>query len=138
MRDVHRILGLSVAAVFLLVFIWGTAAWIRNRDPGPWFWRVVAFGQVGVVVQILIGLILYARGGRPSDPLHYAYGLFPLLILAVAHRSARRFQGLEWAVFAIAGLVIFGLMSRGFMTGMEIGASLGRLSVPGFGLKSPS
>ncbi len=134
MRDVHRIFGLSVAAVFLLVFIWGTTAWIRNRDPGSWFWRAVAVGQVGVGAQALTGLILYAQGDRPADPLHYAYGIFPLLVLVVAHRSARRFRGLEWAVFAIAGLVIFGLMSRGFMTGMEIGVGVGVgwLSASGF------
>ncbi len=123
MRDVHRIFGLSIAVAFLVVFIWGTAGWIRNRDPGPWFWRVVAVGQVGVLAQALTGLILYGQGGRPSDPLHYAYGIFPLLVLFIAHRSARRFQGLEWAVFAIAGLVIFGLMSRGFMTGMELASA---------------
>jgi hypothetical protein len=131
MTNAHRILGLSVAAVFLLVFVWGTVAWIRNRDPGPWFWKAVAVGQVGVSVQILLGLVLYAQGGRPTDPLHYAYGAFPLLVLFIAHRSARRFRGLEWAVFAIAGLVIFGLMSRGFMTGMEIGSSFGWLSASG-------
>lgn len=116
MATIHREFGLTVAGVFLLIAIWGLAAWIRNKDPGPWFWRLLAAGQVGVGGQVLLGIILLSLGrGRPL--VHYAYGLFPILVLLVAHRYARRVAGVEWAVFAIAGLVNFGLLFRGFLTG---------------------
>lgn len=112
----HRVFGLAVAAAFLLVFLWGIVAWAGNRDPGEWYWRLLALGQVGIGAQAVAGLVLFLMGGRPHV-LHYAYGAFPVLVLIVAHRSSKRFQGLEWAVFSVAGLIIFGLMVRGYMTG---------------------
>jgi hypothetical protein len=36
----------------------------------------------------------------------------------VAHRIARRYEGVEWAVFAVASLFVTGLLIRGFMTGI--------------------
>jgi hypothetical protein len=64
-------------------------------------------------------LVLLAMGGSQSL-LHYAYGIFPALVLIVAHRFSKRFPGIEWAVFALAGLVIFGLLLRGYMTGIGV------------------
>lgn len=116
MLTFHRSWGLSVAVVFLLVFLWGGIGWLVNRDPGKWFWRLLVLGQVGLGVQAAGGILVFARGGR-TDVLHYAYGAFPFLVLFAAHRYSRRLDGLEWAAFAVSGLVIFGLLLRGFMTG---------------------
>lgn len=113
----HRIIGLAIAFIFLAVAVWGLVAWIRNRDPGVWFWRVLGAGQAGLVLQVALGgVMLVVSGGQHW--LHYAYGAFPILALYVAHRSSKRFEGLEWAGFAVAGLFIFGLQFRGFMTGI--------------------
>ena len=49
--------------------------------------------------------------------LHYSYGIFPVLVLAVAHRISKKYQGIEWAVFAVAAFVIVGLLVRAYMTG---------------------
>lgn len=117
LRNAHRGVGLTLATIFLLIALFGLVAWIRNRDPGPWFWRLLALGQGGLGLQILVGAALFfARGGKP--PLHYVYGGFPVLVLFVAHRWSKRLAGLEWAAFAVASFFIFGLQLRGLMTGM--------------------
>lgn len=117
MISVHRYLGLGVAALFGLLAVWGLVMWIRNRDPGQGFWRVLAAGQIGLGIQVLLGIaMLFLRAGMQL--LHYVYGAFPLLVLFVAHRWSRKLQGLEWVAFAISGLFIFGLQLRGFMTGL--------------------
>src|SRR5918996_1175077 len=117
LRTVHHWFGLGVAYVFLLIALAGVVLWVRNRDPGEWFWRLLAFAQVGVGVQIVLGLLIFAGGGRASTWLHYAYGVFPALTLYFAHKHSKKAKGLEWAVFALVGLVNFGLMFRGYMTG---------------------
>lgn len=90
--------------------------WIRDRDPGAWFWRLLAAGQVGLGLQVLVGAALFfSRGNR--EILHYVYGGFPILVLLFAYRISRKAQGLEWAAFAVAGFFIFGLQLRGYMTG---------------------
>ncbi|MGQ0680218.1 MAG: hypothetical protein ACT4OM_11315 [Actinomycetota bacterium] len=119
MGNIHRVVGLSIGAVFGLIALWGLFLWIRNADPGQTFWRVLAAGQLGLVLQALVGIVMFfVIGGMPI--LHYAYGIFPVLVLLVAHKQSKKFEGLEWVAFAIAGLVIFGLQTRGFMTGLEI------------------
>ncbi|MEX2586956.1 MAG: hypothetical protein WD602_03050 [Actinomycetota bacterium] len=116
MIPAHRFVGLGIAAIFGLLAVWGLVLWIRNRNPGQGFWRVLAAGQIGLAVQVLLGVVMFfVRGGM--EPLHYVYGAFPILVLVFAHRMSRRFEGLEWVAFALSGLFIFGLQLRGFMTG---------------------
>lgn len=117
MSTFHTYLGLAVAALFLLLFLWATVAWIRNRHPAPAFWNTLTITQVGLAILAVTGIAVFAFGGR-QPWLHYAYGGFPILIVIFAHRISGRFEGLEWAVFGIAGLVNFGLLTRGFMTGL--------------------
>lgn len=116
MTDIHRYLGLAIAIAFGVVCLWGLVSWIRNKNPGDWFWKVLGLGQVALGLQVLFGVVLFfSRGGQHW--LHYAYGAFPILVLVVAHRSSKRLEGLEWAAFATASLFIFGLQMRGLMTG---------------------
>lgn len=117
MGNIHLSVGAAIAAAFLILVLWGIVAWIRNKTPGKAFWNVLAFGQGLLVLQILVGMVMFfTRGGMHW--LHYAYGTFPLLVLGVAHRVTRRLDGIEWAAFSIAGFFIFGLQLRGLMTGM--------------------
>ena len=117
MGKVHLAVGATIAVAFLLLTIWGITAWIRNKTPGQGFWRLLAIGQGALVAQVLVGIIMFfVYGGMHW--LHYAYGAFPLLVLGVAHRATKRLDGIEWAAFAIAGFFIFGLQSRGLMTGL--------------------
>lgn len=118
MSEIHRIVGLSIGGIFGILALWGLFLWIKNSDPGQTFWRLLALGQIGLVLQVIVGVVMFfVRGAMP--PLHYAYGAFPIIVLYVAHRQSKKFEGLEWVAFAIAGLVIFGLQTRGFMTGFE-------------------
>lgn len=117
MGKVHLAVGAVIAATFIVLTLWGVAAWIRNKTPGKAFWNVLAFGQGMLVVQVLVGVVMFfARGGMHW--LHYAYGTFPLLVLGVAHRATRKLDGIEWAAFSVAGFFIFGLQTRGLMTGL--------------------
>jgi heme A synthase len=124
MPQVHRFFGLALAGLFLILGLWGILMWIRNKDPGEAFWRLLAVCQAGLGVQALIGITLFLMGRRPpghTPALHYAYGAFPVLVLVWTHRnSGRFFPRFEWALFSLAGIVNFGLLFRGFMTGIGL------------------
>jgi hypothetical protein len=75
-------------------------------------------------------LVLYAvgRGGLPGDgsafqvTFHVLYGMvFPLIVLAVAHRGARDGRLNPYTAFAVVGLVNFGLTARAWMVGAVFG-----------------
>lgn len=132
MIDLHAAIGLGVVALFALGWIWGLAAWIAKRDAGRGFWVWLAVAQVVVGVQAVVGLILYLGGHRASTFLHYAYGIFPVLVLVIAHVVARETRRMQpsgrtgrtmaaWVPFAWASFISFGLTLRGLMTGLEIG-----------------
>ena len=121
MREIHQYLGLVIAGIFLLLALWGLVQWIRNADPGALYYRLLAVAQVALGLQLIVGVLMYlvVREG-PVDPLHFIYGGFPILVLIAAHKYSKKLQGLEWVAFALAGLFIFGLQLRGYMTGMEM------------------
>src|SRR5207248_3739051 len=117
MPTLHKYVGETVAAIFGVLFIWGTIFWIRNKNPGSFFWGLLGVGQVLLGLQVLFGVILLAMG-KQRVWLHYSYGLFSVFVLYAAHRISKRFEGVEWAVFALGSLVVFGLLVRAYMTGI--------------------
>ncbi|MBL8131383.1 MAG: hypothetical protein JNL42_05965 [Anaerolineae bacterium] len=69
------ILGLAMFAIAIIIGL------IRHRDVTPWFRRGV-YGMTGfVALEALLGLIMYAAGGRPFEEVHLIYGLGALLSL---------------------------------------------------------
>jgi len=125
MPTFHQFLGGSIVGIFFVIFCWGTLYWIKNRDPGRYFWGLLGVGQAILGLQAVVGIILFlttsartkAAQLTPPEWLHYSYGGFAILVLIVAHRIAKRYEGVEWAVFAIASLFVTGLLIRGYMTG---------------------
>ena len=123
MSLVHRVVGFVVVGGFALMMLWGGGAAILRRDPGPWFWRLVAAAQVVLGIQVVVGLVLLLVRGTGGQPvLHYLYGsVFPLVALVIAHVLARELERDQHVIFAVAGLVCFGLTLRALMTGLGLG-----------------
>ena len=82
MKDVHALVGFATLALNALAAVWGGVAWIR-RDPSISFWYVLRVAQVSVVAEVVLGVVLLARGDSPPDQLHYVYAAAPLVIAVV-------------------------------------------------------
>lgn len=54
---------------------------IRHGDVTRWFRRGVYAMVAFMVVESLIGLVMYAQGGRPHDEVHLIYGMGAVLAL---------------------------------------------------------
>ncbi len=122
MSEAHRYVGFFVVGLFALGWLMGLGIWIRRRGAGRWFWRWLTAAQVVSGVQALIGAILVLVGYR-RQLLHYAYGVFPIVALAIAHGVARQeqFRARPWVPFGWAAFFSFGLTLRALMTGLGIG-----------------
>ena len=123
MIDLHRFVAYSVPAGFALLALGALYTFLRNRDAGGWYWNLLAAVQVVLGAQVVVGAILFALGGRPQSNgpnwLHYVYGgLFPIGVLYVAHKYARKHRGVEVIIFGFACLVAFGLTFRALQTGL--------------------
>lgn len=122
MPELHTYVGYFIVGMFALGWVWGFGARVLRRGPGEWFWRWLTAVQLTAGVQALIGITLFVMGRRQGW-LHYAYGLFPIGALVVAHAVARReeYRGRPWLPFAWAAFFSFGLTLRALMTGLGIG-----------------
>lgn len=121
MPGIHEDIGFAILAIFTVLWVWGFIGRFRKKDPGTWFWRLLAVIQVIVGIQVLVGLFLLVKGFRAPEVLHYAYGVFPAVALIVAHIYARREKLYPWLPFAWAAFFSFGLALRALMTGSGTG-----------------
>jgi hypothetical protein len=121
--EVHKYIGFVVVGGFAVMMLWGFGAKLAKRDPGPWFWRLVAAAQVILGIQVVVGIVLLFVYGFHARPLlHYLYGsVFPITVLVVTHLFARDLERDQYFPFAFAGLICFGLTARALMTGLGIG-----------------
>ncbi len=141
---VHMVLGIAVLLANAVAAGWGGLTWLRKRP--RWsigFWPVLRVAQALVAVQVVLGLLLVARGASAPDGLHIAYGISLLVIslvsegmragvaqrelegvedidslerseqLAIAHRVALA----EVGVMTVGALLILTLALRAYQTG---------------------
>jgi hypothetical protein len=95
----HAALGIAVLAANSLAGAWGAVAWLR-KDPSLLFWPLLRVAQAAVVVEVVVGLLLLARGDSAPDGLDVAYGLAPLVISLVSEgmrigAAQRELEGVE-------------------------------------------
>src|SRR5688572_26875996 len=116
MNNIHLYVGYSVPVAFALLALASLASFLRNREPGAWYWNLLGLAQVVVGIQVIVGAVLFAMGRRAGGDipwLHYAYGgLFPAALLVAAHRFAARHKEAAWIFFGVASLLIAGLTMR--------------------------
>ena len=137
-------LGIAVLATNALAAAWGATCWLRKAPRmSIGFWPLLRLAQVAVVIQVVLGLALLARGDRPADDLHVLYGVAPLVVtlvsegmrVGVAQRElediedpdalqrpqqmaiARRVALGEVGIMTIGALLILTLALRAYSTG---------------------
>ena len=119
------VLGFLLIGSWAVISGWAFALRFTSYEETPTFWRVVSVAQILLALQWVVGIVLLLMGRRPGAvetggdlAFHLAYGLlFPAIVLGVAHSTARSGRYKPHSVFALAGLIIFGLSARAWMVG---------------------
>jgi hypothetical protein len=140
----HEVVGIAVLASNLVAAVWGAIGWARkDARASIVFWPLLRVAQATVVIQVVLGLLLVARGASSPDGLHIVYGVSPLIVslvsegmrVAVAQRElegvedidalerseqvalAKRVALGEMGVMTVGALLILTLALRAFQTG---------------------
>jgi hypothetical protein len=140
----HAAVGIAVLATNLVAAAWGAIGWARkDARASIVFWPLLRVAQATVVIQVVLGLLLVARGASAPDGLHIVYGVSPLVVslvsegmrVAVAQKEledvedidalerseqvalAKRVALGEMGVMTVGALLILTLALRAFQTG---------------------
>ena len=114
----HDRLATTIILFFAVAGIWGIIEYVRGGAIGGAIAGILVVGQILVVVQGILGLVLFAWGDRPDDLVHLLYGFTAALVMPFAwtyFRDRNPRQGL--LINSLIALFIVGLAIRGMTTG---------------------
>ncbi len=121
---IHYWVGYAIVGSWAVVGGWSLALRFLRFDETPTFWRAVSVAQILLMIQLLVGVVLLALGRLPAGSnwfdniFHILYGIvFPVIVLFYSHKWSREGRYDPYTVFALTGLVLFGLTARAWMTG---------------------
>jgi heme A synthase len=112
--EIHRILSNTIWMFYLAIAIWGLIRAVRARPVDGSYFGAMAVIQIVVVLQVILGAILYADGARPGRELvHYLYGAFSVVFLPglFAYLQGDDSNRAQW-IYALASLFMFGVTLR--------------------------
>ncbi|MFI5283438.1 MAG: hypothetical protein ACHQ0J_09950 [Candidatus Dormibacterales bacterium] len=117
-KSAHSVSARALVAYAIVLAASGTYLYVRNKDL-PGIFRRAYWGLFGLTaLQGLLGLLAFALGGRPTEFVHIAYGLFALIFLSGAYiSSSPRPHRNETLILAIALWVVTVAYVRGIVTG---------------------
>jgi hypothetical protein len=114
----HDRLATTIIMFFLIAGLWGLIEFARGGQLGGNIAGALIIGQVLIVLQGALGMVLFLWGDRPESLVHLLYGFTAVLALPfvwsyVRDRAPR--QGL--LLYSLVALFIVGLAIRGMTTG---------------------
>lgn len=95
------VVGIAVLVANAVAAGWGAVGWLRrDARASIVFWPLLRVAQATVVVEVIFGFLLLARGDNAPDSLHVAYGVAPLVITLVSEAmragiAARELEDVE-------------------------------------------
>jgi hypothetical protein len=138
------VVGIAVLVSNAVAAGWGVVGWLRKDARASLvFWPLLRVAQATVVIEVVLGLLLLARGASSPDGLHVIYGIAPLLVTLVSEAMragiaqreldevedvdalgrgeqvalARRVALGEMGVMTVGALLILTLALRAYQTG---------------------
>lgn len=118
LTDLHCRVGLAIVFFAFALGVWGGLAFLRGSGVSGSYLGAVVIGELLVVSQAIIGLLLVLSGRSPMDGLHFLYGIVVMLAWVAVYVYTRGQLGRrEMAIYAVVSFFLMGLAIRGIMTG---------------------
>ena len=115
MLALHGRLGVALGLYFTALGLWGIALGALGSGPSPSFRGAVVIAEAVVVVQGLLGALLYVRTG--TEWIHALYGLALLAAMPLAATVVRDYTPRRTSfALGLAALFSAGLVVRGITT----------------------
>ncbi|MFQ5595453.1 MAG: hypothetical protein ACE5HA_15000 [Anaerolineae bacterium] len=115
--EVHARLANTAVLFALVVGLWALLNYVRRQGLSPGYWGTLVIGELLLVAQAVVGVVMYFQGGRPPRIIHFLYGVLVLLVWPGVYaytegRDTRR----EALIYGLASLFLCGLALRSIST----------------------
>jgi hypothetical protein len=115
---IHSRIALSAVLFAFVLGVWAAWDFVRGRGISPSYRGALLIGEVLMLVQGVLGILLVLTGVLPGDLLHFLYGVLVALSWpAVYIYTNARMGRSEAGLYALVSFFIFGLAIRAIMTG---------------------
>jgi heme A synthase len=118
MTELHSRLALTAIFFAFAMGAWAAFLFFRGKGVGSSYWGALAIGELLMIAQGVLGILMALTGLRPPDLLHFLYGVLVALAWPGTYVYTNARQGRsEAGIYAIVSFFIFGLAIRALMTG---------------------
>lgn len=115
---IHSRLALTAILYALAMGVWAAWSYFRGHGMNSNYWGALVIGEIVMLGQGIIGIVLVVTGHTPADLLHFLYGVLVALAWpgVYVYTNARGGRS-EAAIYALVSFFMFGLAIRAIMTG---------------------
>jgi hypothetical protein len=116
-RDVHAAWAWFVIIGNGLAGAWSLAAhrWPQMRSRALWWF--VGLVQVGVFVQVTLGVVLVSKYKREAAQFHQFYGFVAVIAVAILYSYRASLKHKLYLLYGFGGLFLMGLGIRAILKG---------------------
>ncbi len=115
---IHSRLALTVILYAFVMGAWAALNFFRGKGIGSNYWGALVIGEIMLLVQGVLGLIMVIMGLRPADLLHFLYGVLVAFSWPGVYIYTNARQGrAEAGIYGVVSFFMFGLAIRAIMTG---------------------
>jgi len=75
LTEVHARLATSMLLFLSVAGVWGLANFFLRRTITGGYWGILAVGEILILAQMVVGIILWIEGARPARTIHVLYGI---------------------------------------------------------------
>lgn len=112
---------IAVAAILFAAIcgIWGVYNFLRKEGISGNYWGTLAIGELLMIAQGVLGVILWLEAHRPARPaIHILYGVVAIVTWPAAYIYTQgRDTHRESLIYGVVGLFMVGVTVRALMTG---------------------
>ena len=100
-----------------LAGVWALAAhrWVSLRSRALWWF--IAFTQVSIFVQVVLGVILVARDKIEAPQFHMFYGFVAIIAVGILYSYRAQLRSRLYLLYGFGGLFLMGLGIRALLVG---------------------
>ena len=122
LADFHGRLANTALVYYGILAVWGIWRFLRKQGLDSSYWGALVIAEILIVVQGILGVILFVGGERPGRWVHILYGVVTILVIPGLYAYTKgEADRRVMAIYAVTLLISIGIILRAIMTAAGAG-----------------